>query len=186
MAKAKSNDKEKLNQQETEAENAGLDVQQETEDAQEESAQSSKEQELTEQLNELNDRLLRQAAEYDNFKKRSAKEKTEVYKDATAKCVAELLPFVDNLERALECECSDETFKKGVEMTYQSLEAGFDKLGVSEIEALGKPFDPNLHNAVSQISDDSFGENTVSSVFQKGYTIGDKVIRHAMVVVANP
>ena len=184
MAKSKNSEQEKAKKQETE--NIDTEINQDSGDEQEVSEVSSKEQELTDKINELNDRLFRQAAEYDNFKKRSAKEKAETYKDATVKCISELLPFVDNLERALECECEDETFKKGVEMTYQSLKAGLEKLGVEEIEAKGKPFDPNLHNAVSQITDDTLDENTVSSVFQKGYKIGDKVIRHAMVVVANP
>lgn len=155
-------------------------------EAQEVEQEVTAEQKLTDEINTLKDQLLRQAAEYDNFKKRSVKEKSDAYKDATISAVTELLPIVDNFERALACECSDEEFKKGVEMIYQTTLQAFEKLGVKEIEAQGKEFDPNLHNAVNQVEDENFPENTVCNVFQKGYILGDKVVRHAMVVVANP
>ena len=138
------------------------------------------------ELEEMRENYLRQVAEFDNFRKRTAKEKEDTYTFALAKCITEFLPIMDNFERALACETTDESYKKGVEMIYNQLGEMMKKLGVSEIEADGKPFDPNLHNAVSQKEDPDFGENTVCQVFQKGYMIGDKVIRHAMVVVANP
>ena len=132
------------------------------------------------------DKYLRLLAEYDNFRKRSVQEKLNAFSDATAKAALEVISVIDNFERAMAADCSDENYKKGVEMIYGQFLEVIKKLGVEEIDALGKEFDPNLHNAVSQVEDDSFGENTVSQVYQKGYKLGDKVIRCAMVVVANP
>ena len=132
------------------------------------------------------DKYLRLLAEYDNFRKRSVKERLDASADATAKAALEVISVIDNFERAMAAECSDESYKKGVEMIYGQFTEVIKRLGVEEIEALGKEFDPNLHNAVSQVEDESFGENTVSQVYQKGYKLGDKVIRCAMVVVANP
>ncbi|MCM1024149.1 MAG: nucleotide exchange factor GrpE [Prevotella sp.] len=132
------------------------------------------------------DKYLRLLAEYDNFRKRSLKEKLDASADATAKAALEIISVIDNFERAMAAECSDESYKKGVEMIYGQFTEVVKKLGVEEIDALGKEFDPNLHNAVSQVEDENFGENTVSQVYQKGYRLGDKVIRCAMVVVANP
>lgn len=132
------------------------------------------------------DKYLRLLAEYDNFRKRSVKERLDASADATAKAALEVISVIDNFERAMAAECSDEGYKKGVEMIYGQFTEVIKKLGVEEIEALGKEFDPNLHNAVSQVEDENFGENTVSQVYQKGYKLGDKVIRTAMVVVANP
>ncbi len=143
-------------------------------------------QELQKEIDSLNDQLLRKAAEFDNFRKRTQREKQELYSAATADCVTGLLGIVDNFERALSAECSDEAFKKGMEMIFKQMTDSLEKLGVKEIEAQGKPFDPNFHSAVNQVEDENFGENTVCQVFQKGYLLGDKVIRHAMVVVANP
>lgn len=132
------------------------------------------------------DKYLRLLAEYDNFRKRSVKERLDASADATAKAALEVISVIDNFERAMAAECSDEGYKKGVEMIYGQFTEVIKKLGVEEIEALGKEFDPNFHNAVSQVEDENFGENTVSQVYQKGYRLGDKVIRCAMVVVANP
>ena len=132
------------------------------------------------------DKYLRLLAEYDNFRKRSVKERLDASADATAKAALEVISVIDYFERAMAAECSDESYKKGVEMIYGQFTEVIKKLGVEEIEALGKEFDPNLHNAVSQVEDESFGESTVSQVYQKGYKLGDKVIRCAMVVVANP
>lgn len=132
------------------------------------------------------DKYLRLLAEYDNFRKRSIKERLDASADATAKAALEIISVIDNFERAMAADCSDEGYKKGVEMIYGQFTEVIKKLGVEEIEALGKEFDPNLHNAVSQVEDENFGENTVSQVYQKGYKLGDKVIRTAMVVVANP
>lgn len=131
------------------------------------------------------DQFLRLAAEYDNYRKRTAKEKENLWTDAKADTVQAFLPVYDNLERALKQETSDEAYKKGVEMTMSQLKEVFAKLGVTEIEAQGKPFDPNLHNAVMHIEDENLGENVVAQVFQAGFMLGEKVIRFAMVQVAN-
>ena len=131
------------------------------------------------------DQFLRLAAEYDNYRKRTAKEKESLWTDAKADTVQAFLPVYDNLERALKQDTADEAFKKGVEMTMNQLKEVFAKLGVTEIEAQGKPFDPNLHNAVMHIEDENLGENTIAQVFQAGFMLGEKVIRFAMVQVAN-
>lgn len=141
---------------------------------------------LIKENEELKNKVLRQMAEFDNFKKRTAKEKDEIFTYAKTSCVEQILGVIDNFERALDTECSDETFKKGVEMIFNQFKDTLSKLGVEEISALNEPFNPELHNAVNQIEDENFGENTVCQVFQKGYKIGDKVVRHSMVVVANP
>ena len=131
------------------------------------------------------DQFLRLAAEYDNFRKRTQREKDGIYQDAVADTVKKFLPVYDNLERALHHETADEAYKKGVEMTMNQLKSVLEKLGITEIDALGKPFDPALHNAVMHVEDENFGENTVAEVFQAGFMLGEKVIRFAMVKVAN-
>lgn len=136
-------------------------------------------------LADQEDKFLRLAAEYDNFRRRSQKEKEGIYADAKADAVKALLPVYDNLERALKQETADEAYKKGVEMTMAGLKKAFDGLGVTEIDAAGQPFDPNIHNAVMHVEDESLGENTVAEVFQAGFKLADKVIRFAMVKVAN-
>lgn len=141
---------------------------------------------LTAENAELNDKLLRHYAEFDNYKKRTAKEKEEMMSFSKAICLKEILAVVDNFERALACESKDADYKKGVEMIFNQMSEVLTKLGIKEIEALNKPFDPEFHNAVSQVENEDFGENTVCQVFQKGYMLDDKVLRHAMVVVANP
>lgn len=162
---------------------------QETETAQpeQEAPQEEKPQEekLQETLAQQEDRFLRLAAEYDNYRKRTAKEKESTWAQAKADTAAAFLPVYDNLERALKQDTADEAFKKGVEMTMNQLKEIFEKLGITEIPALGQPFDPNLHNAVMHVEDDSLGESTVAEVFQQGFMLGDKVIRFAMVKVAN-
>lgn len=125
------------------------------------------------------------AAEYDNFRRRSAKEKTDAYSNAKADAAQAFLPVFDNLQRALAAPCTDEAYAKGVEMTMTQLRQVLEKLGITEIDALNQPFDPNLHNAVMHVDDDSVGESTVVEVFQSGFKMGDKVIRFAMVKVAN-
>ncbi len=154
--------------------------------AEEEAVELSEADLLRNELADMKENYLRQVAEFDNYRKRVAKEKEDTYSFALVKCITEFLPVMDNFERALACKTEDQSYKKGVEMIYQQLNEMLNKLGVSEIEAAGQPFDPKLHNAVSQREDDAFGENIVCEVFQKGYQIGDKVVRHAMVVVANP
>ena len=130
-------------------------------------------------------KFLRLAAEYDNYRKRTAKEKESIWADAKASVVTSFLPVYDNLERALKQDTADEAYKKGVEMTMTQLKEVLSKLGVTEIEADGQPFDPKLHNAVMHVEDEAFGENTVAEVFQAGFQLGEKVIRFAMVKVAN-
>ena len=154
----------------------------ETQAGTEESALSA----LQAQYDELNDRYLRMAAEYDNFRKRSRAERDSVHAEAVAYAVKALLATVDNLSRALAQPTEDAAYKQGIEMTYNQMMESFQSLGVTEIVSEpGTVFDPNLHNAVMHIDDDSFGENVIAEVFQKGFQLGDKVIRHAMVKVAN-
>ena len=131
------------------------------------------------------DRYLRLAAEYDNFRKRSAKEREKIYNDARADTVTRLLPVYDNLERALKMVCSDEAFYKGVDMTMTQLTEIFANMDIKLIQAQGEPFDPNRHNAVMTIEDPELGEKVVAQEFQKGFTLGERVIRHSTVVVAN-
>ena len=140
---------------------------------------------LRKALADKEDQYLRLAAEYDNFRKRSQKEKEGLYQGAKSDAVAAFLPVYDNLDRALKQETADEAYKKGVEMTMAGLKEILSKLGVEEIPALGETFDPALHNAVMHVEDESAGENTVVDVFQAGFRLGDKVIRFAMVKVAN-
>ena len=140
---------------------------------------------LKDQTAQQEDKYLRLAAEYDNYRRRTAKEKESIWADVKAETAAAFLPVYDNLERALKQESTDEAFKKGVEMTMNQLKEVLSKLGIAEIPALGQPFDPNLHNAVMHVEDESLGENTVAEVFQAGFTLGEKVIRFAMVKVAN-
>ena len=138
------------------------------------------------ELLEANDKYMRLFAEYDNFRKRTAKEKEGIYADAYIDALAQILPVLDNLERAAAFENADaEVLKKGLELTLKSFSETLDKMGVKEIEALGKTFDPNVHNAVMHVDDDSFGESEIVEVFAKGYARGDKVLRHSMVKVAN-
>lgn len=134
---------------------------------------------------ELYDKYLRTLAEYDNFRKRSQREKDAIYGDATIDTVKKLLPVLDNFERALNYECKDEEFKKGIALIQNTLIEVFDNLGIKEIPAVDEQFDPNLHEAVMHIDNPAYGENVVTDVYRKGYMLGDKVIRHTMVTVAN-
>ncbi len=145
---------------------------------------ASKIDEIESALEETKDKYLRLMAEYDNYRKRTAKEKTETYNNAVSDSVTEILPVIDTFEMALKTECSDESFKTGVEKIYNMFRKSLEKLGVTEIEALGKEFDPNLHNAIKQVEETDYAENYVCEVFQKGYRLGKKVIRHSMVAVA--
>ena len=132
-----------------------------------------------------NERLLRLMAEFDNYKKRSVKERENIYTDVRVDTVTRFLPVYDNLKRALEAETADEAYKKGVELTFQQLTDVFKNLGVEEIPAEGEVFDPTLHNAVAHIDDESAGENVIVQELQKGFKLGGKVIRFSMVKVAN-
>lgn len=140
--------------------------------------------ELEESLNEVNDKYMRLFAEYDNYRKRTAKEKTETFQNASVKCIEELLPFIDSFERSLEAECGDENFKNGMTMIFGQLKAFLEKMNVTEIEALGAEFDPNVHNAIQQLDGTDHESNHVCAVYQKGYMLGDKLVRPAMVAVA--
>ena len=131
------------------------------------------------------DQYLRLAAEYDNFRKRSRKEKEALYADVKAETVAKFLPVFDNLERALANETADESYKKGVELIMTELRKIMSGLGVEEFGETGDAFDPNAHNAVMHVENEELGENVIAQVFQKGFRIGEKVIRHAVVQVAN-
>jgi molecular chaperone GrpE len=139
---------------------------------------------LQEELDNTKDRLLRLTAEYDNYRKRTSKEKEGIYSDAYVDVLKEIIPVLDNLERAIASDGSIEDLKKGIEMTIKGCKDAFAKLGVEEIDASGE-FDPNLHNAVMHVEDENLGKNIVAEVFQKGYKKDDKIIRHTMVKVAN-
>lgn len=136
-------------------------------------------------IKEEKEKYLRLCAEYDNFRKRSQKERESLYTDIKADTLLKFLPVYDNLERALAQSTADEAYRKGVEMIMTQFNTTLEKLGITEIEALGKTFDPNMHNAVMHVEDENFGENEVVEVFQKGFKLNDKVIRFAMVKVAN-
>ena len=138
------------------------------------------------QLESVKDQFVRLTAEYDNYRKRTAKEKDSLYQDAKADTIKEFLAVYDNLQRAVSTEGDEDSpHKKGLEMIFHQYQEILKKLGVTEMEALGHPFDPEKHNAVMHIDDENFGENVVSQVFQAGFMLGDKVIRHAIVQVAN-
>ncbi len=138
------------------------------------------------QLESVKDQFVRQTAEYENYRKRTTKEKENIYQDAKADTIKEFLAVYDNLERAAASEGGDDSpHKKGLEMIFQQVKDILAKLGVTEIEAAGKPFDPEKMNAVMHIDDENFGENEVAQVFQAGFELNGKVIRHAIVQVAN-
>ena len=142
--------------------------------------------EAAEQANaKLKDQMLRTAAEYDNYRKRSAREADQKFNDGVSHAVNQILAILDTLDMAANAECTDENYKKGVVMTLDKAEKALKTLNITEIESMGKPFDPNFMNAVQQVpAEDGQESGTVVRVFQKGYMIGDKIIRHATVVVA--
>ena len=150
-----------------------------------EEAQPDPPEELKAKLVAEHDNYLRLAAEYDNFRKRTQKEREALYTDIKAETVGKFLPVFDNLQRAMVQETADEAYKKGVEMTMNGLLSIMESLGVKPFGQVGEPFDPNFHNAVMQRDDENFGESVICEVFQTGFKVGEKVIRHAMVVVAN-
>ncbi len=153
---------------------------------QQQKQEPTEEEKLRKELDESKDKYLRLMAEYDNFRKRSAKERLELSASVKGSTIGEILPVFDNFERALAAETEDTNYKAGVEMIFKQFGDMLTKLGVEIIDPIGQTFDPNIANAVNQIEDENLGENEVAQVFQKGYKIGDKVIRYAMVVVANP
>ena len=157
-----------------------------TEETQQEAVEETVETNpFEEKYNAEHDSLLRLAAEYDNFRKRTIKEKEASYGNGKADAVAKILPVYDNLERALNQPTEDAAYKKGVELTMNELVKILTGLGVEIFGAPGDTFDPNLHNAVMHTEDENLGENTIAQVFQKGFKIGDKIVRFAMVQVAN-
>jgi molecular chaperone GrpE len=145
----------------------------------------SEAEQLQKKLAAEHDNFLRLAAEYDNFRKRSRKEKEALYTDVKAETAGKFLPVFDDLERALANETADEAYKKGVELIMNEFRKIMKDLGVEEFGENGDAFDPNAFNAVMHIEDENLGENVVAQVFQKGFRIGEKVIRHAVVKVAN-
>ena len=151
----------------------------------EEKAAEPKEDPLKDELAQVTDKYLRICAEYDNFRKRTQKEKDNLYGDIRANVITSFLPVYDNLVRALAAETQDEAYRKGVEMIMNQFNTTLEKLGVTEIKAVGEKFDPTLHNAVMHVDDESKGENEIVEEFQKGFKIGDKVVRFSMVKVAN-
>ena len=140
---------------------------------------------LEAELADVKEKLLRTAAEYANYRARSAKEKEQTFSNAKGTVIAEILPVIDNLERAIGADSDFESLKKGVEMTLSGLMASLEKLGVEQFGESGDTFDPNLHNAVMHIEDEELPENVITDVFQKGYKVSDRVIRPAMVKTAN-
>ena len=177
--------KEKKTTEETAAEETKAAETEEAAPAEDAAQQPSEAEQLREKLNAEHDTYLRLAAEYDNFRKRSQKEREALYTDIKAETVGKFLPVFDNLERALANETADEAYKKGVEMTMAELRKIMEGLGVTEFGEKGDTFDPNLHNAVMHIEDESMEKNVIAQVFQKGFRVGDKVVRFAMVQVAN-
>lgn len=157
----------------------------EAQQAEPEVKEEAAEENWQEKYEQSHDSYLRLAADYDNFRKRTTKEKEQSYTNGKADTLAKLLPVYDNLERALNQETQDAAYKKGVEMTMTELVKIFTGLGVEIYGEAGEEFDPNLHNAVMHTEDENLGENVISLVFQKGFKIGEKVVRFAMVQVAN-
>jgi molecular chaperone GrpE len=140
---------------------------------------------LREDLDNTTDRLKRLMAEFDNFKKRNAKEREVLYSSILADVVNGLLPVLDNLEKAANAETQDTNYKQGIDLVLKQYIDVLSSFGVKEIESVGKTFDPELHEAVSMVQDETLGEKEIKEEFRKGYKLGDKVIRHAMVIVAN-
>lgn len=181
--KGKEMDKEKEMAEEemTEAEETAEEAD-ETEAVTEEKTEGEKLSPEAQELAKVKDQLMRNMAEYDNYRKRTAKEKAELMPDITARVVTEFLPVLDNLERALAAECSDEGYKKGVQMIYDSFTETLEKLGVEKVPT--EDFDPSMHQAVQQVESGDHESGKIVNVFRNGYRIGTKVIRFAMVSVA--
>ncbi len=157
----------------------------ETDDGEPEIIEEEEENPLAAELAETKDKYMRLFAEFDNFRKRTAKEKAETFQDAVAKTVGELLPMIDSFTLAMGVPCSDEAYRAGIEKIYSQLTAILTKLGVTETPGAGSEFNPKLHNAIQQVDDPDYEEGTVCKVYQKGYLLGDRVIRSAIVAVAN-
>ena len=168
---------DEINENETEKEN---------ETAKNEDAKNEEKVIITEEkYNELDDRYKRVLAEFENFKKRSQKERELLYNSVLGDIILGMLPAMDNLENAMKAECKDENYKQGIELVYKQFKDFLEKHGVQEIPAIGETFDPSVHEAVSSVQDDTKGPQEIVQEYRKGYKIGTKVIRHSMVVVAN-
>ncbi|MCR5484221.1 MAG: nucleotide exchange factor GrpE [Clostridiales bacterium] len=186
MAKKEKTENPSQKEEKNEPAEKAEDKKNEGEEQKEKKTEETECETLKKQLDKKSDDLLRLAAEYDNYRKRTAREKDELYASVKSTVISEFLPITDNLERALGNKTENiEDYKKGVEMIAKQFADVFTKLGVTEFGEVGDAFDPNQYNAVMHIEDESLGENVVSAVFAKGYKAGDKVIRHAMVQVAN-
>ncbi len=144
-----------------------------------------KNEEQRKDLEEYEDRIKRMMAEFENFKKRSDKERNGLYNSVMGDVITALLPVIDNLEKAVEAQTTDEQYKNGVEMCLKQFKEVLEKNGVTEIKSVGETFDPSLHEAVSLVTDDRLGEKVIKEEYRKGYMIGDKVLRHSLVIVAN-
>lgn len=173
-----------MNETEDILEETGEEIQAEDLDA-EIPAETPEEEDPAEKLEAAQEQYLRLYAEFENFRKRTAREKLETFGDATARCVEQLLPIVDNFERAVDAPCTDEQYHSGMEMIFAQLKGFMEKLGVTEIEALGAEFDPRVHQAIKrEEATEEFPEGTVCAVYQKGYMLKDRLIRPAMVAAA--
>ncbi len=175
MAKEAKEKKEKINKEECEKTAASEKEEQKAEEA----------GEWEKKYKDVNDKYMRTLAEYDNYRKRTVKEKESIYPEAKATVAEKFLAVADNLDRALSAAVEKDSFYEGVEMVKKQLDEVFKALGVEEIKSVGESFDPAFHNAVMHIEDENAGENIIVEEFQKGYRIGDRVIRHSMVKVAN-
>ncbi|MGN1131386.1 MAG: nucleotide exchange factor GrpE [Ruminococcus sp.] len=190
MAKenAKESTKNKKAEEQSEEEEVKSAETAESADAEEkeEAKEPTKEEKLAEELKKQKESYMRLAAEYDNYRKRTQNEKLGIYDDATAKAVEQLLPMADALQMAMQnAKDAPEEFTKGLEMIQNQFKTSMEKLKVESFGEIGDEFDPNLHNAISKIDSDELGENQLAAIYQKGFKIGDKIIRHAMVQVAN-
>ena len=161
------------------------DLNENVETTEEKTSENAEIEALKQELEETTDRYKRLMAEFDNYKKRSAKEREGLYNSLIADIITSLLPTLDNLEKAANAKTEDESYKQGVELVLKQFTDTLSSLGVKEIETVGTTFNPELHEAVSSVQDDEIGEKEIKEEFRKGYKIGDKVIRHSMVVVAN-
>lgn len=185
--KAKESTKNKKAEEEVKEEVKSAESAETTEaEEKEEAKEPTKEEKLTEELKKQKDSYMRLAAEYDNYRKRTQNEKLGIYDDATAKAVEQLLPMADALQMAIQnAKDAPQEFTKGLEMIQNQFKTSMEKLKVESFGEIGDEFDPNLHNAISKIDSEELGENQLSAIYQKGFKIGDKIIRHAMVQVAN-
>ena len=187
-AETESEEAEAEETEETSEEAGSGDAKEDTEKKTGKKLFSKKKDKKDEKIEELTDKLTRQMAEFDNFRKRTEKEKSQMYEVGAKDIIEKILPVVDNFERGLDAvkeEEKEDPFVQGMEKVYKHLLTTLEGIEVKPIEAVGQPFDPNFHNAVMHVEDENFGENIVAEEFQKGYTYRDSVVRHSMVKVAN-